>query len=316
MLMWIHASGGKTRVSWGVSNNTPDSLGPWSWFRQHILRFRGYPVIPMLTILAFITICIFGELVAPHPPNKIYLQARLMPPFWQEGGSMTYPLGTDQLGRDMLSRLLAGARISGIVALLSLTLGGLIGTALGIISGYLGGKVDIILMRAADATLAFPVILLAMLLAIALGPSLQNVIIALAIILWARYARVIRSEVLSLKKRDFVALSRVAGASKFKIMYRHIFPNVRNTWLVLLTLQVGWCILLEASLSFLGAGIPGPTPVWGSMIAKGREYITLAWWIPFFPGAAVAVCCLSFNMAGDWLREKLDPRLRQAEGGG
>jgi peptide/nickel transport system permease protein len=211
---------------------------------------------------------------------------------------------------------MAGARISFFVAILSILLGGLVGTGLGIISGYYGGTWDVLLMRTADATLAFPIILLAMLLAIVLGPSLQNVVVSLGLVLWARYARIIRGEVLSVKERDFVALARVAGSSNVRIMFRHIFPNIRSTLLVLLTLQVGWVIIVEASLSFLGAGIPGPQPVWGSMISKGREYITTAWWIPFFPGLAVALVCLCFNMLGDWLREVLDPKLRQVGGGG
>ena len=225
-------------------------------------------------------------------------------------------MGTDAMGRDILSRIIVGARVSFIVAVLALTLGGAVGTMLGIVSGYYGGKIDSILMRTADATLAFPIILLAMLLAIVLGPSLKNVVISLGIVLWARYARVIRGEVLSFKEYDFVALARVAGASGVRIMWKHLFPNIRSTLLVLLTLQVGWVIIVEASLSFIGAGIPGPEPVWGSMIAKGRDYVTIAWWIPFFPGFAVAVVCLSFNMFGDWLREALDPRMRQVGGGG
>lgn len=290
----------------------------WSQSKQVLLKFelRRYPIIPGIIIIIFIFLAIFGESLASYPPNKINLQERFLPPFWQKGGKMAHPLGTDMLGRDMLSRIIVGARVSFIVSILALTLGGLTGTALGIISGYYGGKLDAILMRATDATLAFPIILLAMLLAICLGPSLQNVVISLGIVLWARYARVIRGEVLSVKERDYVGLARVAGCSNLRIMYKHIFPNIRNTLVVLLTLQVGWIIIVEASLSFIGAGIPGPDPVWGSMIAKGREYITIAWWIALFPGLAVAAVCLSFNMLGDWLREILDPRLRQVIGGG
>jgi peptide/nickel transport system permease protein len=274
-------------------------------------KFKGYPIISGTIIIIFIFLAIFGEVLTPFPPNEPKLSDRFLPPFWQENGSITHPLGTDMLGRDMLSRIMSGARVSLIVAILALTLGGFIGTALGIISGFYGGKVDAILMRTADATLAFPIILLAMLLAIILGPSIQNVVISLGLVLWARYARVIRGEVLSLKERDFVALARVAGCSSMRIMFLHIFLNIRNTLLVMLTLQIGWVIIVEASLSFLGAGIPGPSPVWGSMIAKGREYIFTAWWVPFFPGLAVSAVCLSFNMAGDWLREALDPKLRQ-----
>ena len=279
-------------------------------------KFKRYPVIPAAVILLFIFLALFGESLAPYPPTQLKLRDRFLPPFWQEGGSKAHLLGTDMLGRDMLSRIMAGARVSFIVAFLTLALGGLTGSALGIISGYYGGRVDGILMRAADATMAFPIILLAILLCILLGPSLQNVVVSLAIVLWARYARVIRGEVLSLKERDFVALAKVAGSSDLRIMVRHIFPNIRSTLLVMLTLQVGWVIIVEASLNFLGAGIPGPTPVWGSMIAKGRDYVTVAWWIPFLPGLAVSLVCLSFNMVGDWLREALDPKLRQVVGGG
>jgi peptide/nickel transport system permease protein len=289
-----------------ITSNSP--LGTFLKF----LRGGHYPVIPLLVICIFVTLAIFGETIAPYPPNEIDLAARFSPPFWQKGGSISHFLGTDALGRDILSRIVVGARVSFIVAVLALALGGGVGTMLGIVSGYYGGKVDSILMRTADATLAFPIILLAMLLAIVFGPSLQNVVISLGIILWARYARVIRGEILSLKEHDFVALARVAGASDTRIMWKHLFPNIRSTLLVLLTLQVGWVIIVEASLSFIGAGIPGPDPVWGSMIANGREYVTLAWWIPFLPGLAVAVVCLSFNMFGDWLREALDPRMRQA----
>jgi peptide/nickel transport system permease protein len=278
-------------------------------------RFRRYPIIPGIIILVFVVMAILGEFLAPYPPNQPNLPQKFLPPFWQEGGSLFHPLGTDMLGRDMLSRIMAGSRVSFIVAVLALSLGGLVGTALGIIAGYYGGKVDAILMRAADATLAFPIILLAMLMALILGPSIQNVVISLGITLWARYAVVIRGEVLSLRERDFVALARVAGSSNLRIMFLHIFLNIRNTLLVMLTLQVGWAIIIEASLSFLGAGIPGPSPVWGSMISKGRDYISTAWWIPFFPGLAVALVCLSFNMVGDWLREVLDPKLRQVGGG-
>ena len=296
MLTWTHESGIGSEMKRDKIQKAPT---------------RRYPVISGMIILIFIFLAIFGQTLAPYPPNEPNLAKKFLPPFWQEGGSLAHPLGTDMIGRDMLSRIMAGSRVSFIVAILALTLGSMTGTALGIISGYYGGKVDAILMRTADATLAFPIILLAMLLAIILGPSIQNVVVSLGLVLWARYARVIRGEVLSLKERDFVALGRVAGSSNLRIMFMHIFLNIRSTLLVLLTLQVGWVIIVEASLSFLGAGIPGPSPVWGSMIAKGREYIAEAWWIPFLPGLAVAMVCLSFNMLGDWLREALDPKLRQ-----
>ena len=242
------------------------------------------------------------------------LRVRFIPPVWQEKGGFAHILGTDMLGRDMLARIIVGARTSLLVAVFALAMGGGVGTAIGLAAGYYGGKIDALLMRIGDATIAFPIILLAMLLAILLGPSLTNVVIAVGLVLWARFARIVRGEVLSYKERDFVALARVAGASDLRIMFVHLLPNVRNTLIVLLTLQVGWVIIIEASLSFLGAGLPGPDPVWGSMIAAGRQYITSAWWVPFFPGLAVAAVCLAFNMLGDWLREALDPRMRQLGG--
>ena len=272
---------------------------------------RGFPVIPGTIILLFVLISIFGQRLAPYPATKIDLGSKLIPPFFQDRGSMDHPLGTDMLGRDMLSRILVGARPSLIVAMVVIMLGGLGGTALGIISGYYGGKVDAVLMRLADSTMAFPIILAAMLLSIVLGPSMKNVVIAISVIIWSRYARVIRGEVLSVREREFVALARVAGASGSRIMLRHIFPNVAHTMLVMLTLQVGFIIIVEASLSFLGAGIPPPTPVWGGLIARGREYVTNAWWISFFPGVVLGLVVLSFNMLGDWLREILDPKMRQ-----
>jgi len=277
---------------------------------------KRYPILPAFVVFVFMILAIFGNQLAPYPPNKMNLSVRFIPPAWHAEGSYKYPLGTDMLGRDILSRIIVGARVSFIVAVLTISLGGIVGASLGIVSGYYGGKVDAVLMRAADATLAFPIMLLAMLLAITLGASLKNVVISLGIVLWARYARVIRGEVLSYKERDYVALARVANASGLRIMYKHIFPNIRNTLIVLMTLQIGWVILVEASLSFLGAGIPGPTPVWGSMIAKGRQFVTTAWWVPFFPGLVLSLVCICFNMLGDWLREALDPKLRQVGGGG
>jgi peptide/nickel transport system permease protein len=272
---------------------------------------RGFPVIPGTIILLFVLISIFGQLLAPFPATEINLSSKLLPPVFQAGGSMEHPLGTDMLGRDMLSRILVGARPSLIVALMVIILGGMGGTALGLISGYYSGTLDSVLMRFADSIMAFPIILAAMLLSLVLGPSMTNVIIAISVIIWSRYARVIRGEVLSVREREFISLARIAGASGFRIMLRHIFPNVAHTMIVMITLQVGFVIIVEASLSFLGAGIPPPTPVWGGLVARGREYITTGWWISFFPGAALGLVVLSFNMLGDWLREILDPKMRQ-----
>jgi peptide/nickel transport system permease protein len=203
-----------------------------------------------------------------------------------------------------------GGRVSMMVALFTLLLGGGMGAAIGLVAGYYGGRVDMILMRLADSTLAFPIILFGILLVVTLGGNLYNIVIAIALVLWARYARVIRGEVLAIKSRDFIARARVVGCSTPRILLVHIFPNTLNTLLVLLTLQVGWVIIVEASLSFLGAGIPPPTPAWGAMIASGREYVDTAWWVSSFPGIAIMLTVISFNLFGDWLRDTLDPKLR------
>ena len=226
------------------------------------------------------------------------------------GGSWEFPLGTDKLGRDVLSRLLHGARVSLMVSCLAILLGGFLGTTLGMLAGYKGGKTDAIIMRIVDIKLAFPSILLALVLVSAIGAGITTVIIVIALLLWARYARVVRSEALGIKQRDFVDRARVAGASNTRIMIKHIFPNVFNTVIVLATLEVGHVIILEATLSFLGAGIQAPRPAWGVMAADGRELITVAWWIFLFPCLAIVLTVLSMNLFGDWLRDRLDPRLR------
>lgn len=274
-------------------------------------QLRRAPIFPTLIIGILVAMAIFAPLIAPHSPEETSLPNRLKPPAWVKGGSTNYLLGTDQVGRDILSRIIYGSRVSMEVAVVSLFFGGLIGTAVGLASGYLGGKVDAILMRTADATMAFPIILFALLLVVTLGASLLNVVLAIALVLWARYARVIRGEVLSLREREYVALAKIAGASPFRIMVRHLFPNVINTLMVLLSLQVGWVIIVEASLSFLGAGVPPPAPAWGQMVSSGRDFVSTAWWVSFFPGLAIVFTVLAFNLLGDWLRDAFDPRLRQ-----
>jgi peptide/nickel transport system permease protein len=269
-------------------------------------------IVVLGTIIAVVVLAaIFADFIALHPADEASLRNRLKPPVWLEGGSWIYPLGTDDLGRDIWSRMIFGARVSLSVGLFAVGGAGSIGVALGLIAGYMGGRTDAVIMRFTDAALAVPLILVALLFVVTLGQAFINVIIALAILLWSRYTRVIRSEVLSLKGRDFVALARIAGASHLRIMVRHILPNIMNTTVVLFTLQLGTVILVEASLSFLGAGVPPPTPAWGTMVADGRDFTATAWWISFFPGVAILVTVLSFNLLGDWLRDRLDPKLRQ-----
>ena len=274
-------------------------------------QVRRYPLVP-LALLTFLLVipALFASQVAPYDPLKGSLANRLKPPAWQQGGSIEHVLGTDKLGRDMLSRIIYGARVSLAVSLVAIFVGGVIGTALGMISGYFGGWVDALLMRLVDISLSLPTILLALVLVAAVGPSFGTVITILMIFLWARYARLVRGETLAIKERDFIARAQVAGASHIRIMARYIFPNVVNSLVVLATLQVGYVILLESTLSFLGAGLPRPTPAWGLMIADGRELIVTAWWVSMFPGVAIMLTVLSLNLLGDWLRDHLDPKLR------
>ncbi len=244
-------------------------------------------------------------------PQAQSLRLKFRPPVWEERGTWAHPLGTDRLGRDMLARMVWGSRVSLAAGVLTVLLASAFGAGVGLVAGYYGGRVDGALMRMTDATLSFPVILLALILAVTVGPSFTNVVVAIAVILWARYARVMRAQVLTLMELDFIAQARIAGAGATRIITRHLLPNTFNTLVVLVTLQIGYVIIVEASLSFLGAGIPPPTPAWGSMIAEGRDFVTSAWWVSFFPGAAILLVVLAFNLLGDWLRDTLDPKLRQ-----
>ena len=274
-------------------------------------ELKHLPWIPLITIGIMVFAAVFAPILAPYSPTKQTLSHKLLPPAWQEEGTSEHLLGTDILGRDILSRLIHGARVSLMVASTALFSGGVLGGALGIISGYVGGKVDTLIMRAVDATLAFPTILFALLLAVTMGQGVLTVVLAVTLILWARFARVTRGEVLALKTNDYIALARIHGCSSFRIMAVHIMPNVFNTFMVMLTLHVGLVILTEASLSFLGAGIPPPTPSWGQMVADGRAKVASAWWISIIPGLAITMVVIAFNVFGDWLRDRLDPKLRQ-----
>jgi peptide/nickel transport system permease protein len=247
--------------------------------RQVLQALRRAPLVPIVIILLFVGTAVFAEFLTPHSPTKVSLRKRLRPPAW--------------------------------MAALTLGVGGGIGLILGLLAGYHGGRVDGFFMRAADITMAFPIILFAILLVSMLGGGMFNVVISIGLVLWARYARVVRGEVLSLMHRDFIARARVNGCSRLRIIAVHLFPNVLNTLMVLLSLQVGWLIIVESSLSFLGAGIPPPTPSWGGMIAEGRDYLIRAWWVSLFPGLAIMLTVLAFNLFGDWLRDTLDPRQRQ-----
>jgi len=274
-------------------------------------RRRRLPVVSIAIIVVFVLVALLAPLLSLADPYEQSLRLRFRPPVWEERGSWAHPLGTDRLGRDLLTRIVWGSRVSLAVGALAVLLASTVGAAVGLVAGYYGGRVDAALMRVTDATLSFPVILLALILAVTVGPSFTNVVIAIAVILWARYARVIRGQVLALMTLDFIAQARIAGAGAWRIITRHLLPNTLNTLVVLVTLQVGYVIIVEASLSFLGAGIPPPTPAWGSMIAEGRDFVTSAWWVSLFPGVAILLVVLAFNLLGDWLRDTLDPKLRQ-----
>jgi peptide/nickel transport system permease protein len=274
-------------------------------------RGRRLPLVSLGIVAAFVVAAVLAPLLSPANPYEQSLRNRFKPPVWDERGSWAHPLGTDRLGRDMLARIVYGARVSLAAGVLTVLLASAVGAAVGLVAGYYGGRVDAVLMRITDATMSFPVILLALILAVTVGPSFFNVVLAIAVILWARYARVIRGQVLTLMELDFIAQARIAGAGAWRIITRHLAPNTLNTLVVLVTLQVGYVIIVEAALSFLGAGIPPPTPAWGSMIAEGRDFVTSAWWVSFLPGLAILLVVLAFNLLGDWLRDTLDPKLRQ-----
>ena len=277
--------------------------GPIRWRRWLGLSLPGS------IALVFLLAGALADVLAPHDPSFIDLPARLVPPVF-DGGTWDHPLGTDDVGRDILSRLMHGARISLIVIAIVVPGAAAIGTLVGMMSGWMGGLTGQILMRITDVQLALPSILFAVLLGSIFGPSLRNVIIILLIWTWSAYARLVRAEVLSLRERDFVTASRAAGAGGWWIMRKHLFPNVVNTIVIILTLEVAVVILAEAALSFLGVGVPAGTASWGRMITDGRQVMNVAWWPIWLPGLALLTISLTGNLMGDWLRDALDPRLR------
>jgi peptide/nickel transport system permease protein len=272
---------------------------------------RWPPSIPLAIVAGLVLCAVFAPFLAPQSPVEGSLGDRLVPPVGMEGWKPGHLLGTDRLGRDTLSRLLYGARISLSVSVVAITLTGAAGSFIGLLAGFLGGWVDTVLMRLVDISLSLPGILIAVLLSVVFEPSFTNVIIVVVFLLWPSYARLVRGETLGLKQQEFVALARIAGCSNLTIMFRHIVPNLIPSILVLATLHVGYVIVLEAALSFLGVGIPPPTPSWGVMVADGRGLIERAWWVSILPGIAILVTVLSLNILGDWVRDRLDPKLRQ-----
>jgi peptide/nickel transport system permease protein len=271
---------------------------------------RRLPIFAISIVALYFFAVIFGPLITPHDPFKTNLNNALMPPAWQLEDSTGHLLGTDSMGRDILSRLIYGARTSMIVSVLALCICAPIGVLFGLLSGYFGGKLDMLIMRFTDLWMSMPAIITAILMVSVLGPSKQTVIIVVGITGWIHYARIVRGEVLSYKEREFVQLARVTGCSNARIIFSHIFPNVVNSLIILVTLDFGRVIIITATLSFLGLGIQPPSAAWGLMLAEGRQYITYAWWMSAFPGIAILFAVLGMNMTGDWLRDVLDPKQR------
>lgn len=285
------------------------------------------PSIPLLILSVLTFVAVFAPVLAPHgqldpvKPTPAQCQAKFgmavcpyidnVPPFWASAGTFNTPLGTDFLGRDVLSRLMYGARISLVVALTGTLFAGVLGTLLGVLAGYMGKWWDQIIMRVTDAWLTLPSLVFAILLSSVRGPGLWNVVLILALVFWSRYSRAVRGEVLAIRERDFVKLAEINGVGKLTIIFRHLVPNVMNTVMVLFSLQVGVAVIIEASLSFLGVGVPPPEPSWGLMMAQERESLMEGkWWLAVFPGIGITMLVLSANMLGDWLRVRLDPQLR------
>ncbi|ASV66946.1 MULTISPECIES: ABC transporter permease [Cytobacillus] len=276
------------------------------WLRLLLKSKTG--TIGLLIVLLIIFIAIFAKLLAPHDPNQINAAMMLKPPAWVEGGVTDYILGTDNLGRDILSRIIYGSQISLVVGVASVILAGIIGIFIGLVSGFYGGFLDNILMRIVDSFLAIPTILFALVILTVFGPSAFTLIVVLGVTNWVQYARLIRGEVLSLKEREFVRAARSMGVRDHKIILKHLLPNVISPFIVISTLSVATTIILEASLSFLGLGIQPPTISWGGILSDGRDYVATSWWLAAFPGLAITITVLGMIFLGDWLRDVLDPR--------
>ncbi len=272
--------------------------------RRFDLQFH----VAWVVIALFVLAGLFGGWIAPHDPTEQNLTQTLKPPVWHVDGSAEHLLGTSSLGQDVLSGLLAGARVSLLVALCAVGLSGVFGVVLGLIAGYVGGWVDALLMRLADIQISIPFILLAIALIGALGPSLANVILVIALTNWVAYAKLVRTETARLRQRDFVRFARVCGTPWPVIFARHLLPNVLNSVVVLVTLDIGKVIIFESGLSFLGLGVQPPTPSWGGMLADGRKYINIAYWTSLFPGLAIFLVVLCVNFAGNWLRVRTVPK--------
>jgi peptide/nickel transport system permease protein len=268
-------------------------------------------LLGLVIVAGSIVLAVVAPALAPSDPVRNDLLERLVPPMWMEGGSGRHPLGTDTLGRDVVSRLLYGARVSLMVGFSAVVVAGALGLLLGLVSGYYGGRLDDLLMRVGDVQLAFPALVLAIAVLAVVGSGLLNIVLVLGVTGWVTYARIARGETLSLRHREFVEGARALGAGDAAILWRHVLPNVLPSITVVATFSVARTIIAEASLSFLGLGLPPPAPSWGAMLDEGRNYLTTGWWLALFPGLAILAVVLGINVVGDWLRDALDPRIER-----
>jgi peptide/nickel transport system permease protein len=276
---------------------------------QRLLKSPGGMVGAVIMVLV-IAVALLAPLLSPHDPMKQNITQRLKPPFWAEGGSIEYALGTDSVGRDLLSRIIHGSRVSMLVGVAATTLSALLGVFLGLTAGYLRGAYDSTVSRVGDMQQAIPFLVLAIAVAAMLGPGLLNLILVLVITTWVTFFRVVRGEVMSVREEQYVWAARSIGATNTRIILRYILPNVAASIIVVATLLVANMIIFEASLSFLGLGVPSNIPTWGRIVSDGREYVASEWWIALFPGLAILITVMGINLLGDWLREELDPRRR------
>lgn len=290
--------------AWHAARPVGPARGRW-----RIITRRPALALAVVTVCAVVIGGTFAPRVAPRDPLEQNVIERLAPPAFMPGGSVEHPLGTDHLGRDVLSRLVHGARVALVVGVTTVVLSGFLGLAIGLAAGYWGGWVDTGFMRLLDIQLSMPFMLIALTIIGILGPNLRNIVIVLALTGWVVYARVIRAEILTLRTREFVTACRSLGGSDLRIVLRHLLPNVLSSVIVVSTLEVARMMLLESALSFLGLGVRPPTPSWGAMLADGRIYLATAWWLATFPGLAISLTVLALNMVGDWLRDFLDPEL-------
>ena len=310
-----------------MANNTPDqgeaivqatNANATSYRRKEMWRAleslvtSRWALVGMLILFIVTFVAIFGPQLAPFDPNRQNIMMRLLEPGEAGAGDLTYWLGSDQLGRDVFSRLLYGARVSLLVGVAAIAVGGTIGIIAGLVSGYYGGWIDDVIMRLGDIQLAFPFILLAIMFLVVLGPGLVNIILVLGIGQWITYARIVRAQTLSLREKEYVEAARAMGDSTFSILFRTILPNIIAPLTVIASFNVAGVILSEAALSFLGLGVPPDVPTWGSMLSESRDHLlSNKWWMSLFPGLWIIFTVLAFNIIGDWLRDFLDPRLKE-----